>query len=38
MLPGKSHMAVGLAAAAVFLCLLSAVLPAYLAGDARPRR
>jgi two-component system, NarL family, sensor histidine kinase EvgS len=33
MLPGKSHMAMGLAAAAVALCLLSSALPAYLAGD-----
>lgn len=33
MLPGKSHMAMGLAATAVFLCLLSPALPAYLAGD-----
>ena len=33
MLPGKSHMAMGLAAAASVLCLLSSALPAYLAGD-----
>lgn len=33
MLPGKSQMAMGLAAAAVALCLLSSALPAYLAGD-----
>ncbi len=33
MLPGKSQMAMGLAAAAVSLCLLSSALPACLAGD-----
>lgn len=33
MLPGKSHLASGLAAAAIVLCLLSSALPAWLAGD-----
>jgi len=33
MRPGKSHLAMGLAAAALVLCLLSSALPAYLAGD-----
>lgn len=35
MFPGKSRLAFGLAATAAALCLLSAALPAYLAGDAR---
>lgn len=35
MFPGKSQRARGFAAAAIALCLLSTVLPAYLAGDAR---
>lgn len=33
MLPGKSHLANGLAAAAIVLLLLSSILPAALAGD-----
>ena len=35
MFPGKSQRARGFAAAAIALCLLSAALPAYLAGDVR---
>jgi hypothetical protein len=33
MFPGRSHLATGLAAAAIVLCLLSSALPAWLAGD-----
>jgi hypothetical protein len=35
MLPANSHLATGLAATAFILCLLSATLPGWLAGDMR---